>query len=147
MRGDGDVELSLLQPWVCYKRGCSLQEGVDQSGQPGNIFTSQFSLDAAGESRRGSGFMGSSGECSTSSLSPAFWGRASSPTPLRRDLCLLGQTDLKFLCFHLFSFLPRGDSTLSSSAHLVLPLLLAGVGSGHRKGFLLCQDSLGSRRV
>lgn len=40
MRDNGDVEVSLhhLQAW--YKPGCSLQEGVDQSGQPGNIFTS-----------------------------------------------------------------------------------------------------------
>lgn len=57
VRDNGDVEVSLHQPWVCYKRGCSLQEGVDQSGQAGNIFTSQFSLDAVGE-RRGSSFLG-----------------------------------------------------------------------------------------
>lgn len=46
---------------------------------------------------------------------------------ISRNSCLLDQTDQKFLCFHLFSFLFVGDSTLSSSAGSVLPLFLAGV--------------------
>lgn len=62
-----------------------------------------------------------------------------------RNLCLLNQTDQKFLCFHLFSFLPVGDSTLSSSAGFVLPCSWLGFGSGlslaRAVRFPLCQDS------
>lgn len=47
---------------------------------------------------------------------------------ISRNLCLLNQTDQKFLCFHLFSFLPScWGQHFIFQCRLCAPLLLAGV--------------------
>lgn len=112
---------------------------MDQSGQPGSIFTS---VQLWMQWERGGGkqlFREAAGSAAHPHC-PGILGRVQLLL-ITRNLCLLGHTDQKFLCFHLFTFLAVGDSTLSSSAAFVLPLLLDGVGlwaqPGRKMGFPL----------
>lgn len=131
--------LSLAQTWLF------LQEGVDQSANQGTS-SPQFSRGCSGrEEEEKQCFREAAGRAAHPYCPWHSRTKHHLQLLISRNLCLLNQTDQKFLCFHLFSFLPVGDSTLSSSAGFVLPCSWLGFGSGlslaRAVRFPLCQDS------